>query len=98
MPQAREVEAIQIDVHNVGDICNMTKHIETRKKIKSISKKSTFDSLLEDSMLNDKEKQVMRMYYLEKKDFDYIADTLGYSRAGIVKMHKRILKQLESLI
>lgn len=98
MPQAREVEAIQIDVHNVGGICNMTKHIETRKKIKSIGKKSTFDSLLEDSTLNDKEKQVMRMYYLEKKDFDYIADTLGYSKAGIVKMHKRILKQLESLI
>ena len=82
----------------MGGICNMTKHIEMRKKIKSIGKKSTFDSLLEDSTLNDKEKQVMRMYYLEKKDFDYIADTLGYSKAGIVKMHKRILKQLESLI
>lgn len=76
----------------------MTKHIEVRKKIKSIGKKATFNSILEESTLNDKEKHLMVMYYLEKKDFDYIADILGYSKAGIVKMHKRILKQLESLI
>lgn len=76
----------------------MTQHIEVRKKIKSIGKKSTFDSLLEESTLDDKEKQLMRMHYLEKKDFGYIADVMGYSQPGIIKMHKRILSQLESLI
>lgn len=76
----------------------MTKHIEIRRKIKSIGKKSTFNSILEESTLNDIEKKLMIMHYLEKKDLDYIADILGYSRPGIKKMHKRILKQLESLI
>ena len=49
-------------------------------------------------MLRDSEKAMMRMYYIEKKDLGYIADTLGYSKAGVIKMHQRILKQLESLL
>ncbi len=76
----------------------MSKHMEIKHKVQSINKKSTFNELLEESMLDDKEKQFMTMYYVERKDFDYIADTLGYSRAGISKMHKRILKKIESLL
>lgn len=76
----------------------MTKHIELKHKIKSINRKTDFDSLLEDSMLNDTEKQMMNMYYKENKQIEYIADVLGYSPQGITKMHKRILNKLESLL
>lgn len=76
----------------------MTEHMETKKKVKRINKKSTFNSILEDSMLDEKEKQMMRMHYIEGNSFDFIADTLGYSKAGILKMHKRVLHKIEELV
>ena len=75
-----------------------SKNIETKHKIKSINKKSDFYNLLNESMLNEKEKQMMELFYVENKDLDYIADLLGYSSQGISKMHSRILKKLESLL
>lgn len=76
----------------------MSKHMEIKGKLKNINKRVTFDELIQQSMLNEKEKQLMIMYYVEGKDFGYIADIMGYSKAGIAKMHKRALKKIESLL
>lgn len=76
----------------------MTKHIEIKHKIKNINRKTDFNSLLEESMLSNIEKQMMYKHYVENKPMDVIADELGYSPQGILKMHKRILKHLESLL
>lgn len=76
----------------------MTKHIEIKHKVKEINRKADFNDLLEESMLNENEKKMMKMYYIENKTLDYIADELGYSQQGIAKMHKRILKKIESLL
>lgn len=76
----------------------MTKHMKIKNKVKQINSKTVFNELLEDCMLSEKEKQLMKMYYIEQKDFDYIADILGYSKAGVLKMHNRILNKLETLI
>ena len=76
----------------------MTKHMEIKHKVNEINEKATFNTILENSMLSEKEKTLMRMYYIEKYDFDFIADTLGYSKIGIIKMHKRILTKIESLL
>lgn len=76
----------------------MSQHMTTKKKLKSIDRKSTFNSLLEDSMLDDKEKEMMKMHYIEGKSFDFIADSLGYSKAGILKIHKKALNKLVTLL
>lgn len=76
----------------------MTKHIEIKHKIKNINRKADFNNLLEESMLSDIEKEMMRKFYVSKKTIDIIADELGYTPQGISKMHKRILNQLESLL
>ena len=73
-------------------------HKEIKNRVKSINKKSTFNSVLEDSMLSEVEKDMLRMHYIEQKSFDFIADELGYSKAGILKMHKRALKRIEKLV
>lgn len=75
----------------------MTKHIEIKHKIKNINRKADFNNLLEESMLSDTEKQMMQKFYVENKSIDIIASELGYTSQGILKMHKRILKRLESL-
>ena len=76
----------------------MSKHIEIKHKVRSINKKVDFYNLLEESMLNENEKKMMELYYVQNKSLDYIADELGYSPQGISKMHKRILNKLESLL
>ena len=66
--------------------------------MQKIGKKSDFNEILENSLLNDREKEMMTMYYIERKDMDYIADIMGYSKAGIIKMHKRCLNKIETLL
>lgn len=76
----------------------MTRHMEIKQKVKSINEKTAFNAILDNSMLSEKEKTMMKMYYIEKHDFDFIADTLGYSKIGVLKMHKRVLQKIESLL
>lgn len=75
----------------------MTKHIEVKHKVQKI-RRTEFNEMLNEAMLSKNEETMMRMYYVEKRDLGYIADTLGYSKAGILKMHKRILEKMESLL
>lgn len=76
----------------------MSKHIELKHKIKKINRKSDFNDILEESMLNENEKQFMKYYYVDGKSLDYIADILGYSPQGISKLHHRCLNKIESLL
>lgn len=76
----------------------MTEHMKVKKKLQSIPLKAEFNDLIERSMLSDKEKQMMRLYYVDNKDFGYIADIMGYTQCGIAKMHKRVLRKIESLL
>lgn len=75
----------------------MTKHVKVKHEVQKITK-TAFNEILDEAMLSENEKSMMRMYYIERKDLGYIADTLGYSKAGILKMHQRILKRIESLL
>lgn len=76
----------------------MTDHIKTKHKIKNIGSKVEFDELIDKMILSETEKTFMIMYYKERKDLDYIADVLGYSRARISKIHRSILKRVETLL
>jgi DNA-directed RNA polymerase specialized sigma subunit len=75
----------------------MTNHIEVKHKIQRLGK-TKFKMILDETMLNEKEQEMMLMYYIDKKPIDYIADILGYSEQGILKMHKRILDKIEPLL
>ena len=50
------------------------------------------------SMISDEEKELMRLHYIQKKDFRFIGDTLGYSEASIKAKHRKILKKLNKLL
>jgi DNA-directed RNA polymerase specialized sigma subunit len=76
----------------------MTEHMRLKSKVQQINKRSTFKSILDDSMLNEKERCLMELHYADGKDFGYIADVMGYSKAGIMKMHNRALKKIEKLL
>ena len=76
----------------------MSKHIETRKKVQGIASISTFNDLIEKTILSDSEKQVLILHYLENKDFCFIADMLGYSESTIKRKHKKALSKLSKIL
>lgn len=75
----------------------MTKHIELKHKVQGY-RKTDFVQLLDEAMLKENECQMMKLYYIDGKEINFIADALGYSEVGIRKMHKRVLKKLEPLL
>jgi DNA-directed RNA polymerase specialized sigma subunit len=72
----------------------MTEHIKNRQKLKAIYNVHRFDDLLDMTTLSTEEKKLLRLHYIEKKDFRYIGDMLGYSEATIKAKHKKIIKVL----
>ena len=70
----------------------------TRKKLKEIPRVSTFESLLESTTLDDIDKQILKMHYLQGKDLSYIADELGYLESGIKKRHAKALNKISKLL
>lgn len=75
-----------------------TEHVKTRKRIKDIASISTFNDLLEASTLSAEDKEVLKMHYLEDKDFRLIGDTLGLSEQTIKYRHKKALQKLSKLL
>ena len=70
---------------------------ETRKKLKGISSVDEFRSILERTMLSDEEKQILILYYKEKKSLAYIADELGMSETTVKRKHRKMLMKLGSI-
>lgn len=75
----------------------MSLHIDTRRKIKAIPDIKGFDDLLNKSTLTDEDKIILRLHYLQGKDFRYIGDMLGYAEVTIKKRHARSLSKLNKL-
>ena len=76
----------------------MTKHIETRAKLKDIAKISTLVELLDNCNLTDEDREIIKLHYINHKELDFIADALGYSLSAIKKKHKRILTKIDKML
>ena len=76
----------------------MTESIKTRKAIVNIADIKSFKELLDACTLSSEEKRIMELHYIEKKDFAYIGDTLGYAEITVQKKHSRILSKLSRII
>ena len=76
----------------------MTEHIRVRKKLKEIPLVATFEGLLAECTLSDTDKEILRMHYLQEKDFRFIGDALGFTEATIKARHRKALKKLGSFI
>lgn len=76
----------------------MSKHIETRHKIKDIADISSFNDLLNKSTLSDEDKLFLQLHYIQGKDFRFIGDMFGYSESTMKKRHQKILAKLSRLL
>lgn len=75
----------------------MSIHTDTRNRLKKISDLVAFDDLLNRSTLSDTDKTILRLHYLDEKDFRFIADKLGFAESTIKKRHLKALDKLMKL-
>jgi len=75
-----------------------TEYIKIKRKVKEIPDIRSFNGLLEASTLSDLDKEIVRMYYIQQRDFAYIADSLGYTEQTVKLKHKKALMKLSKLL
>ena len=75
-----------------------SEHIKTRGKIKSIANVTTFNDLLDSCTLTEEDKELLRLHYLNGKDFRYIGDKLGFAESTIKKRHRKALQKLNKIL
>ena len=66
--------------------------------LKSLVTKEDLINLLNKLLLNDKERIVLEMIYLNHRSLDSIADDLGYSIQNIKVLHRKALLKVSSYI
>ena len=76
----------------------MSKHIDTRKKIKDIADVSSFRKLIDSATLSDDDKRMLQMHYIAGYDFRMIGDALGYSESTIKRRHKKALAKIAQIL
>ena len=70
---------------------------KTRKRLRQIGSVYDFENILEQSMLSEEEKTILRMHYKEQKPLCYIADELGMSEITVKKKHRKMLMKIGKL-
>lgn len=75
-----------------------SEHIKTRQKIQDIAEITSFNELLDACTLTDDDKELLRMHYLQGKDFRYIGDMLGFAESTVKKRHRKALQKLSKIL
>ena len=73
------------------------KTARARKGLKEIETVEDFENVLEQIMLSEEEKVLLRLHYKENKILSYIADVLGMSEANVKKIHRKLLLKISKL-
>lgn len=68
--------------------------MKTRNKLRDIGSVRDLESLINEVVLSEEEKQILMLHYREQKTLLYIADILGMSEATIKRKHKRLLLKI----
>ena len=76
----------------------MTEHIRIRKQLKGIPLVVAFEELLSRCTLSEIDKEILRLHYIQEKDFRFIGDSLGFSEATIKSRHRKALKKIGALL
>lgn len=75
-----------------------SEHIETRNKLRDIASITAFNDLLDTCTLTDEDKELLRLHYLQGKDFRFIGDVLGFAESTVKKRHRKALRKLNKVL
>lgn len=71
---------------------------QARARLREVPQISTLLSILDDCAITETDRNIIIMHYVNGYNFDFIADSLGYSVSAIKKKHKRILDKISKII
>ena len=71
------------------------RHIKTRKALRELPEVSDLEFILDHVLLSKEDKMIIRMIYLERRDVNYISDTLGFSVSAIKSRHRKALNKMD---
>lgn len=71
---------------------------EVKERLRDIVTVSEFEELINNLMISEEEKQILRMIYKERKTISYIADTLGMTESNVRKKHSKILLKIGRML
>lgn len=74
------------------------KRLEIRRKLREISVKQDMLDLLDKVLLSEREREVIIMFYIDKKQMMDIADDIGVSEPTILKDHAKALDKIGKVI
>lgn len=69
-----------------------------QRKLKEIPTVNSFEVLVNSLAISETDRRILRLHYLEQKDFQFIADELGYSESWVRKRHYKTLNKVRSLL
>ena len=75
-----------------------TEHVKTRRKLRKIADINEFNQLLGRCVLSDDEKALLKLHYINRKDFRYIGDVLGYAEVTIKTKHRKALRKISNIL
>lgn len=75
----------------------MTEHVRNKHKIQNLSKQE-FYRLLDRVMLSAKERDIMRLIYVERESTIYVALKTGYAESTVRFKHKQIVERLSRFL
>lgn len=73
-------------------------NIKARRKLQAMTLAADFEHFLNLCCLSEENKEIMRMHYIQEKDFKCIGDFLGYSESAMKKRHSKILSKLNQVL
>lgn len=73
------------------------KTARARKGLKNIETVEDFENVLEQIMMSEEEKVLLRLHYKDNKTLAYIADELGMSEANVKKIHRKLLLKINKV-
>jgi DNA-directed RNA polymerase specialized sigma subunit len=53
---------------------------------------------LDSCTLSEQDKTIIKLHYIQSKDFGYIADIMGFCEKTVKERHKNALKKLSKVI
>lgn len=72
--------------------------LETRRKLRAVTGVQDFQQILNSCVLTEDEKTLLKLHYLDGKNFALIGDLLGFSESAIKAKHTKCLDKLKNFL
>lgn len=75
-----------------------SEHVERRHTAAAVPRREDLLRAISEANIDDVDREILTMHYVQGKPFGYIADVKGYSQRQIVRRHKTALVKIVAIL